>query len=392
MLKSVAAERDLIIQSRSFGFQILRKLLELVQLVEGEFTLDFCRSMLCSVELCFAPIVSNERGSGHVVVGLSGTNRKSQQRMQSEWTQLMRCVLDTMHKVISEHSIGSSEALPLGFLLLNLFQQDSQWLNYGGNLISDILTIASGLNVSPKSLEAEKGCSNLRDSEIFPMEGFAACAIAEGEWLCHGGIILIDGVRTISDQFWFIQGGQCHAVTSDNHVHRAWHTLSMVQSNEFVIIGGASMMKSSGMLKKAKVAIIQVHFDRTSMSVKLTGVNVLGFRSPMMHSAVCVSNSPIFPSDSCCRRSWQVQDICSVDLHQTPPDTASTDSHVATRKQRSGLTARRTSPPPSPPRPSIPRHRRTFIVLQQSARCEPDLYLRMDFHFVLAASLLFIAL
>ena len=353
ILKSVAAERDLIIQSRSFGFQILRKLLELVQLVEDEFTLDFCRSMLCSVELCFAPIVSNERGSGHVVVGLSGTNRKSQQRMQSEWTQLMRCVLDTMHKVISEHSIGSSEALPLGFLLLNLFQQDSQWLNYGGNLISDILTIASGLNVSPKSLEAEKGCSNLRDSENFPMEGFAACAIADGEWLCHGGIILIDGVRTISDQFWFVQDGQCHAVTSDNHLHRAWHTLSMVQSNQFVVIGGASMMKSSGMLKKAKVAIIQVHFDRTSMSVKLTGVNVLGFRSPIMHSAVCVSDSPISPVilvvGGLGRFKTSAQLICI-----NTPDTSFTDSHVATRKQRSGLTARRSSPPPSPSRPSIP--------------------------------------
>ena len=41
ILKSVAAERDLIIKSLSFGFQILRKLLELVRLVEDEVIFRF---------------------------------------------------------------------------------------------------------------------------------------------------------------------------------------------------------------------------------------------------------------------------------------------------------------------------------------------------------------
>ena len=357
-LKSIAAERDLIIQSRSFGFQILRKLLQLVELVDDEFTLEFCRGMLCCVEMCFAPIVANERGSAHVVVGLSGTNRKSQQRMQSEWTQVMRCVLDTMHKVISGQFVGSSsEVLPLNFFLLNLFQQDTQWLKYGGDLINDILTIASGLDTSLKELPEAKAHLALRDSQDFPAEGFAACAIADGEWLCHGGIIVINGVRTIFSGFWFIQDGQCHAVSSDHALQRAWHTLSIVHSNELVIIGGASMIKSSGLLCKAKVAIVKVNFDRASMSVKLTGIPLFGFRSPVMHSAVTVSDSPISPVilviGGLGRSKSSAQLICI-----NAPDTSSSDSsQIASQRRRSSGHSsgkRHFSPPPSPPRPSIP--------------------------------------
>jgi hypothetical protein len=346
-LKSIAAERDLIIQSRSFGFQIVRKLLELVDLVDDEFTLEFCRSMLCCVEMCFAPIVANERGSAHVVVGLSGTNRKSQQRMQSEWTQVMRCVVDTMHKVISGQFVGSSsEVLPLSFFLLNLFQQDTLWLKYGGDLISDILTIASGLDASHKELPEAQPHITLRNSQDFPAEGFAACAIADGEWLCHGGIIVIDGVRTIFNGFWFIQDGQCLAVSSDHALQRAWHTLSMVQSNEFVIIGGASMMKSSGSLCKAKVAIVKVNFDKASMSVKLTGIPLLGFRSPVMHAAVTVSDSPISPVilviGGIGRSKSSAQLICI-----NAPDTSSSD-YAAQRKRSSGqLTGKRRFSPPA---------------------------------------------
>jgi hypothetical protein len=355
VLKSVAAERDLIIQSRSFGFQILRKLLELVEVVDDDFTLDFCRSMLCCVEMCFAPIVANEQGSAHVVVGLSGTNRKSQQRMQSEWTQLMRCVLDTMHKIISQQSIGSSEAIPFGFFLLNLFQQDAQWLNYGGNLLSEILTFASGLHSFPsKSIEDKKVRSKMLNAQDFPSEGFAACAISDGEWFCHGGIIVIDGVRTVFNQFWFIQDGRCHAVTSDHELPRAWHTLSMLQTNEFVIIGGASMMESNGLLTGAKVAIVKVHFDRTSLSVRLTGVEVPCFKSCAMHSAVVVSDSPISPVilvvGGLSKSKNSARLICL-----NAPDSAASDSF----SQRIRTGQRRLSPPPprqhgsSPPRTSI---------------------------------------
>ncbi len=359
-LKSVAAERDLIIQSRSFGFQILRKLLELVDLVDDEFSLDFCRSMLCCVEMCFAPIIANERGSAHVVVGLSGTNRKSQQRMQSEWTQLMRCVLDSTHKAISEQSIGSSEALPLGFLLLNLFQQDLQWLNYGGNLINDILTIAAGLHSSKsKSLEAKKAHIDLCNSQDFPTEGFAACAISDGEWLCHGGIIVVDGVRTVFDQFWFIQNGRCCAVASDESLPRMWHTLSMVHSDEFIIIGGSSMMINSGTVSRAKVPIVKVRFDRSSMSVKLSGIAISGFRSPVSHSAVVVSDSPISPVILVIGGMGKLKEFTAQLIFINTPDSAASDStQIASQRQRT-LTARRSSPPParqqasSPPRPCI---------------------------------------
>lgn len=365
LLKSVAAERDLIIQSRSFGFQILRKLLQLVEDVDinNEFTLDFCRSMLCCVEMCFAPIVANERGSAHVVVGLSGTNRKSQQRLQSEWTQVMHCVIDTLQKIISQQSIGSSEALPFGFFLLNLFQQDVQWLNYGRNAIHDILTIASGLNASSsKLLETHKNHSELRNSQDFPSEGFAACAIADGEWLCHGGIIVINGIRTVFNQFWFIQGGECYAVTSDNELQRAWHTLSMVHSNEFVIIGGASMTKSSGLMRRAKVAIVRVHFDRTSMSVRLTGVQLLGFRSPVMHSAVVLSDSPISPTILVVGGLANSKTSAHLIFINVPDSAVSDPSQLASSQRKRSMVAQRrlsSSPPPaqpgsSPPRPSIP--------------------------------------
>jgi hypothetical protein len=360
-LKSVAAERDLVIQSRSFGFQILRKLLELVELVDDEFTLDFCRSMLCCVEMCFAPIISNERGSAHVVVGLSGTNRKSQQRMQSEWTQLMRCVLDSTHKAISDQSTGSSEALPLGFLLLNLFQQDAQWLNYGSNLINDILTIASGIHSSnTKSLESKKAHVVLRDSQDFPTEGFAACAIADGEWLCHGGIIVIDGVRTVFDQFWFIQDGRCCAISSGDKLPRMWHTLSMVQSSEFIIIGGSSTMVNSGLVCRANVPIVKVQFDRSSMSVTLTGIAISGFRSPVLHSAVVVSDSPISPVILVIGGMGKMKETTAQLICINSPESSASDSRqIASQRQRH-FTARRSSPPParhhdsSPPRLSIP--------------------------------------
>jgi hypothetical protein len=355
LLKSIAAERDFILQSRSFGFQILRKLLELVQLTDDKFTLDFCRSMLCCVEMCFAPIVASERGSAHVVVGLSGTTRKSQQRMQFEWTQLMHCVLDTTHKVISEQSVGSSEVLPLGFLLLNLFQQDAQWLSYGGKLIDDIFTIASGIHSPKRSPQSNKLDIKLLNSQDFPAEAFAACAIADGEWLCHGGVTVIDGVRTIFSGFWFIQDGQYHAVKADHDLPRAWHTLTKVQSDSFLLIGGASAMLSSGSFSKAKVALVKVQFDRSTMSVKLEGVSLIGFRSPVMHSAVVVSESPISPKILVIGGLGRAKTSAMLICISVPESMAFDTSQIASTRRRASGTRRMSPPPPSssPPRPSV---------------------------------------
>jgi hypothetical protein len=253
----------------------------------------------------------------------------------------------------TEQSIGSSEALPLGFLLLNLFQQDSQWLNYGGELDQRYSHIASGLDSSPKNHSRQKRVNLLRILKTFPWKDLLRVPLQT-----ESGFATVELLSSMVFEPILINFGSFKMVNAmlylRSSVQRAWHTLSMVQSNRFVIIGGASMMKSSGLLCKAKVAIVKVHFDRTSMSVKLTGVPCIWIQESCYAQCCLCFRLSDFSSDSCCRRPWQVEDSAQL-ICINAPDTASPTHLRSHHAQRSPVIPPSVfSPPSSPPRPSIP--------------------------------------